>query len=278
MSIYDLKISWLNSTETVSIDTLDLPDPGAQLTTFETWQGAVQPVKYVADVVSVVHTDTLIAITLRYDSATNSQLHGHNEAWGESRIELDFSGLKAIASATWTDDNMGHLYNGAAKVKVQLIRSGSLAEDLLDMVPDSGTEQATMVLARLGQGKFREGVIEAWKIGEKCPLTKIDVRELLVASHIKPWSECNDVERLDPANGLLLATHVDKLFDKHLASFEWAEGAYRLRLNPRVRDVAANLGMQEGAVLDASNLGPKEKNFRMYMNNHYVRFENKMST
>jgi hypothetical protein len=276
MSIYDLKINWLNSTETVSIDTLDLPRPRTQLATFENWQGAAQPVKYIADVVSVIQTETLITITLRYDSATNSQLDGHNEAWGESRIELSLNGPKAAARASWKDDNNGHLYDGVAKVKVELIRSRSLAEDLLDLLPNSSTEQKSIVLARLGQGKFRAGVIEAWKIGEKCPLTKIDVRELLVASHIKPWSECNDEERLDPANGLLLATHVDKLFDKHLISFEWAQGAYRLQLNPRVRDVAAALGVQEGDVLDVSNLGPKEKSFRMYMNDHHIRFKEKM--
>ena len=47
----------------------------------------------------------------------------------------------------------------------------------------------------------------------------IDEKGLLIASHIKPWRESNNEERLDGSNGLLLSPHIDKLFDKHLISF-----------------------------------------------------------
>ena len=42
---------------------------------------------------------------------------------------------------------------------------------------------------------------------------------ILISSHILPWSECNDDERLDVENGILLSPNVDSLFDKHLISF-----------------------------------------------------------
>ncbi|OIQ78569.1 hypothetical protein GALL_397160 [mine drainage metagenome] len=41
----------------------------------------------------------------------------------------------------------------------------------------------------------------------------------LVASHIKPWSKSNDLEKLDGFNGLLLSPHIDHLFDKGFISF-----------------------------------------------------------
>lgn len=41
-----------------------------------------------------------------------------------------------------------------------------------------------------------------------------------MASHIKPWRDCDNSERLDGANGLLLSPHVDKLFDRHWISFD----------------------------------------------------------
>jgi predicted restriction endonuclease len=44
--------------------------------------------------------------------------------------------------------------------------------------------------------------------------------ELLRASHVKPWRECTDKERLDPHNGLLLGAHLDALFDKGLITFD----------------------------------------------------------
>ena len=42
----------------------------------------------------------------------------------------------------------------------------------------------------------------------------------IISSHIKGWSECNEDERLDVDNGILLSPHIDSLFDKHLISFE----------------------------------------------------------
>jgi len=42
---------------------------------------------------------------------------------------------------------------------------------------------------------------------------------MLRASHIKPWSKSSNRERLNPANGILLAAHIDALFDCGLISF-----------------------------------------------------------
>ena len=42
----------------------------------------------------------------------------------------------------------------------------------------------------------------------------------MISSHIVPWSESNDEERLDVENGILLSPNIDSLFDKHLISFE----------------------------------------------------------
>ena len=48
----------------------------------------------------------------------------------------------------------------------------------------------------------------------------MDILPILIASHIVPWSECNDEERLDVENGILLSPLYDALFDKHLISFD----------------------------------------------------------
>lgn len=48
--------------------------------------------------------------------------------------------------------------------------------------------------------------------------------ELLRASHIKPWASSNNVERLDPANGLLLAVNYDAAFDALLMTFDEGGG------------------------------------------------------
>ena len=74
------------------------------------------------------------------------------------------------------------------------------------------TEAERLVVQRVGQDIFRRGLLEYWD--GRCAITGLAVPELLRASHIKPWSDCNtDAERLDVFNGLLLAPHLDAAFD-----------------------------------------------------------------
>lgn len=83
--------------------------------------------------------------------------------------------------------------------------------------PEKRTEIETLIKARQGQGSFRQKLLKLYPI---CPLTDLDVQSLLIASHIKPWSVCNNNERLDPFNGLMLAPNIDRLFDKGLITFD----------------------------------------------------------
>ena len=75
------------------------------------------------------------------------------------------------------------------------------------------TEAERLVVQRVGQVIFRGGLIE---YGEgTCAITGLALPELLRASHIKPWADCErDAERLDVFNGLLLAPHLDAAFDR----------------------------------------------------------------
>lgn len=75
------------------------------------------------------------------------------------------------------------------------------------------TEAERLVVQRIGQDVFRAGLVDYWE--GRCAITGLSVVELLRASHIKPWAECDtDAERLDVFNGLLLAPHLDAAFDK----------------------------------------------------------------
>lgn len=79
------------------------------------------------------------------------------------------------------------------------------------------TTRESIVQARVGQGQFRAALLSIWR--GKCALTGIENPDLLVASHIEAWWLADNAARLDPDNGLLLATHVDRLFDRGLISF-----------------------------------------------------------
>lgn len=78
------------------------------------------------------------------------------------------------------------------------------------------TQKQQLVLARRGQGVFKANV----RLNEKrCRITGVSDPRFLIASHIKPWRDCTDQEKLDGCNGLLLSPHVDRLFDRGLISF-----------------------------------------------------------
>ena len=58
-------------------------------------------------------------------------------------------------------------------------------------------------------------------------MTGVSEPAVLRASHIKSWRSSSNLERLDPFNGLLLAAHIDALFDRGLITFEF-DGRIRL--------------------------------------------------
>lgn len=80
----------------------------------------------------------------------------------------------------------------------------------------NATTKSQLINARLGQGLFKTNV----RLNEKaCRVTGVSDPQHLRASHIKPWRLSNDTEKLHGCNGLLLAPHVDHLFDSGFISF-----------------------------------------------------------
>jgi hypothetical protein len=90
-----------------------------------------------------------------------------------------------------------------------------LAEEELREEPF--TVRQAIVLSRVGQGLFRERLLQYWN---GCAVTGVKVVEALRASHIKPWSRSTNQERMDQFNGLLLVGTLDLLFDAGLISFD----------------------------------------------------------
>jgi 5-methylcytosine-specific restriction enzyme A len=80
------------------------------------------------------------------------------------------------------------------------------------------TERRGLVTSRVGQGAYRKSVLLRWRY--KCAVTNYSKKEILIASHIVPWKDATNQERLDVSNGILLTPTYDALFDKHLISFE----------------------------------------------------------
>jgi hypothetical protein len=107
------------------------------------------------------------------------------------------------------------------------------------------TEQEQIVVSRLGQGNFRRNVIRLWG---SCSVTGLQNVTLLRASHIKPWKDSNNQERLSPFNGFLLIPDYDFLFDRGYITFK-NKGSMIVskRLSPfacKIFDVDENLKLR----------------------------------
>lgn len=76
-----------------------------------------------------------------------------------------------------------------------------------------GYDKVRLHKERIGQVFFRQALLAIY--GYRCCFTGINIPELLRASHIKSWSEANDInEKTNPQNGLLLNALHDAAFDK----------------------------------------------------------------
>lgn len=82
----------------------------------------------------------------------------------------------------------------------------------------TATEKDQIIKARVGQGIFRDALVDHWK--GRCCVTGCSIGPVLRASHIKPWRESTNAERLDKFNGLLLVANIDALFDRGFISFD----------------------------------------------------------
>lgn len=91
-------------------------------------------------------------------------------------------------------------------------------EEVLINSSDSEEVQKSKKLRREKQGKYRAALLENMPF---CPFTMVADDRMLVACHIKPFSECDsDEERYDPKNGITMTPTYHTLFDLGFISFE----------------------------------------------------------
>lgn len=95
-----------------------------------------------------------------------------------------------------------------------------------------GDDVVSIKKRRKGQDYFRHMILANY--GGRCALTGIDIPQLLLASHIKPWAESTSLQKLNPENGICLSALYDKAFDEGLITF--SPDDYSVILSSALRD------------------------------------------
>ena len=215
---------------------IEVKQPGARLSIISTLLMAISPYKF-----PPVKVDSF---SRAMKVAGWNGLYMENEAVGRYMMAQDFMDAMIVESDQFSVklrdrlDVQGVVWcvsGGWKKVPVpsgwindpeQRRRDEELeyAAELRDLEAEPGandltdTEKLALVMARRGQGRFREDLVGYW---DCCAVTECSELKLLVASHIRPWKKCVDKKsRLDKFNGLLLSPALDRAFDKGLITFE----------------------------------------------------------
>lgn len=126
-------------------------------------------------------------------------------------------------------------------------------------------EKEILVKYRLQQSTFRKNLLLYW---EGCSVTGCKNSRLLIASHIKPYSESNDDEKYDPNNGLILTPNLDKLFDSNLISFN-EDGTILISESLEYEDLAI-LNITGREILQTKKITPL---IQKYLECHRLKFE-----
>lgn len=122
-------------------------------------------------------------------------------------------GGKKIVQPIWNEffNNQEELIFLSEKILAE--KENTSIEKKYDIQDLKGEDILRMVKTRVNQSVFRQMVLSNYN--NKCAITGIDIPELLLASHIIPWSK-NEEHRLNPENGICFSALYDKAFDKGL--------------------------------------------------------------
>lgn len=144
--------------------------------------------------------------------------------FGSFDPELKKRGIVGLANASKLDEEVWNEFNNnwddlafESEKILSRFEGYDIQSELLSSDPEirfsKGMEKERLVKTRVNQNFFRQTVLSAHDFS--CCVTGIDVPELLIASHIIPWSKAEE-NRLNPRNGLCLNALHDKAFDKGL--------------------------------------------------------------
>lgn len=138
----------------------------------------------------------------------------------ETKWEWNVHNLLDVQSALWMAFHAEQKLTGNVRLTNASLNPISKSKKEFDKkmkkVPTE-TEKMSIYKRRVGQDILRKNLLKLYR--SRCMLTGIDNKELLRVSHIKPWKDCNDNEKLDENNCLLLSALWDAAFDRGLVTF-----------------------------------------------------------
>lgn len=172
------------------------------------------------------------------------------------------------ANAVYREYTEAELKQAAAE---ELLLISVSANDLISAYGDDGNVIVSAIVRNSSlQSKFKHNLLVQQK--GKCAVCGMEQKELLIGSHIKPSASCNVVEKIDHNNGLLLCCNYDKVFDRHLITFEFDSGKIVISEVLSKEDVL-RLGLSNNIVLPKDLLTKERQAYLKLHNEKYKEAE-----
>jgi len=142
----------------------------------------------------------------------------------------------------------------------------------LVQVKQSGpTETDRSIKIRLGQRFFRDSILANYH--ERCCVCSLPISALLIASHIIPWKEREDL-RLNPSNGLCLCALHDKAFDRGLLAID---DDYKVLISSSVHHYLSQEAVKNGLIIYSARpislpdrFAPKQEFLEVHRNEYFI--------
>ena len=155
--------------------------------------------------------------------------------------ELQARGIKGQQNVSKLDREIWNEFNTAwdqayleserlLAQKQTALQVGDPAQYNNQPIVQEGKTVARVVMVRTNQSLFRTLVLSNYD--SACCITGINAPELLIASHIVPWSK-DKSNRLNPMNGLCLNALHDKAFDCGMITVD--SDTYTVRVTSRLK-------------------------------------------
>lgn len=157
-------------------------------------------------------------------------------------LAIDVSNMSEGEILSWINKFKVYVdFLNANKVKTLIDDNDELeeAEKLLNM-----GVTFVEIKQRVGQAKWKKELMKLR--GTNCAICEIDIKELLIASHIKDWSKSDENEKGSMKNGLILCHNHDKIFDKKMITFD-NEG--KIMISDKLLDYIDDLNINASTTL-----------------------------
>ena len=136
--------------------------------------------------------------------------------WSREHLPGTWTLYHAMAFADWLWRNKICLEEGFSAKITDMDKAENIEKEI-ESLHLKGEEKEAVVRQRVNQSVFRDMLLSKY---DHCCLCPVGNSQMLVASHIKPWSESKAEEKLDVNNGFLMCPNHDRLFDRGFISFD----------------------------------------------------------